>query len=116
MNGKQLCIKYGLTEKEFRELKNNGTFTAIGTNQYDEKQVQRYFDEYWKKHISAVELKKYNISNSKLTKLIKDKVILKSGKYYDRPSVEEYVKSNDYKEYIAFKNKTTDSLVNVRNS
>ncbi len=114
MTGRELSIKYGFTQKEFTELKRKGVFTEIKPRTYDENQIKAYYDEFWSKHITMNEIKKYGISNTKITNLIKDGKIKTLDKHYDRVVFMDYINGDEYKAYVDLKNKTIKHLENAR--
>jgi hypothetical protein len=101
MNMREACIKFGFQEPEFRELKRKGIIKEISRNQFDEKDVQDYFDQFWKKHITSLEIKdRAGILGTKFTALIKEGKLKMKGKYYCRKSFEDYINSDEGKTYI----------------
>jgi hypothetical protein len=111
MNIKEACIKFGFQEPEFRELKRKGIIKEISKNQFDEEDIKNYFENFWKEHITRLEIfDRCGISGSKFTRLIKDEKILIKGKYYCRESFDNYINSEEGKEYIAIRQKCIQNL------
>ena len=94
MTAKEATIRFGFLETELRDLKRKGVLSVDHKQRFDEKELQQYFDDFWKEHISRNEMNAiYRVSGTRFTRLIKDRIIIPKGKYYDRKSFMEFVET-----------------------